>query len=78
MLNIPVEAFQNFNEEQAVNVIANTFTDFKDGASAINIHPVFNSVDAVLKIHEEKMALYERMLHEKEAMLIVLQDLLKK
>ncbi|WP_233559620.1 helix-turn-helix transcriptional regulator [Taibaiella sp. KBW10] len=41
ILNIPVEAIQNFDEEQAVNVISNTFTDFKDGASAINIHPVF-------------------------------------
>src|SRR6218665_2174144 len=48
-LRIPVEAFQNFDEEQAVNIISNTFTDFKDGASAINLHPVFNPIQEVLK-----------------------------
>ncbi len=75
-LKIPVEAFQNFDEEQAVNVIANTFSDFKDGASAINIHPVFNPVEAVLKMHEEKMALYERMLKEKDEMMVELKKLI--
>src|ERR1043165_3854317 len=48
LLKIPVEAFQHFDEEQAVNVIANTFTDFKEGASAINIHPIFNPVEAII------------------------------
>jgi len=28
VLKIPVEAFQNFDEEQAVNVIANTFGEY--------------------------------------------------
>lgn len=69
VLKLPVEAIQNFDEEQAVNVIANTFSDFKDSASAINIHPVFNPVEAILKMHEEKMALYERMLKEKDEMM---------
>jgi len=68
-LKIPVEAFQNFDEEQAVNIIANTFTDFKDGASAINIKPVFNPIEAILNLHEEKIALYERMLKEKDEMM---------
>jgi hypothetical protein len=75
-LKIPVDAIQNFDEEQAVNVIANTFTDFKDTASAINIHPVFNPVEAVLKMHDEKMALYERMLKEKDEMIARLEKLI--
>ena len=75
-LKIPVEAIQNFDEQQAVNVIANTFTDFKDSASAINIQPVFNPIDAILKLHEEKIALYERMLKEKEEMMATLKHLL--
>lgn len=35
-LKIPAEAIQNFDDEQAVNVIANTysFQDFKDNAVA--------------------------------------------
>jgi len=77
-LKIPVEAIQNFDEEQAVNIIANTFTDFKDSASAINIHPVFNPVEAILKLHEEKIALYERMLKEKEEMMNELKNLIEK
>lgn len=78
VLKIPVEAFQNFDEEQAVNIISNTFTDFKDGASAINIHPVFNPVEAILKMHEEKMELYERMLKEKDEMMGRLEKLIEK
>ena len=78
VLKIPVEAFQNFDEEQAVNVIANTFSDFKDGASAINIHPIFNPVEAVLKMHEEKIALYERMLKEKDEMMAELKKLINR
>ncbi|WP_278379555.1 helix-turn-helix domain-containing protein [Chryseobacterium arthrosphaerae] len=78
VLKIPVEAFQNFDEEQAVNIISNTFTDFKEGASAINIHPVFNPVEAILKMHEEKMGLYERMLKEKDEMMVRLEKLIEK
>ncbi|WP_185225841.1 helix-turn-helix domain-containing protein [Chryseobacterium indologenes] len=78
VLKIPVEAFQNFDEEQAVNIISNTFTDFKDGASAINIHPVFNPVEAILKMHEEKMELYERMLKEKDEMMGRLERLIER
>ncbi|WP_223599406.1 XRE family transcriptional regulator [Chryseobacterium sp. GVT01B] len=78
VLKIPVEAFQNFDEEQAVNIISNTFSDFKDGASAINRHPVFNPVEAILKMHEEKMELYERMLKEKDEMMGDLKSLLIK
>ncbi|KQB40090.1 helix-turn-helix domain-containing protein [Flavobacterium aquidurense] len=77
-LKIPVEAFQNFDEEHAVNVISNTFTDFKDGASAININPTFNPIKEVLKLHEEKIALYERMLKEKEEMMTRLEKLINK
>ncbi|SNS00999.1 hypothetical protein SAMN04487979_14120 [Flavobacterium sp. ov086] len=77
-LKIPVEAFKNFDEEQAVNIISNTFSDFKDGASAINIHPTFNPVKEVLKLHEEKIALYERMLKEKDEMMARLEKLINK
>ena len=77
-LKIPVEAFQNFDEEQAVNIISNTFSDFKEGASAINIQPTFSPVKEVLKLHEEKIALYERMLKEKDEMMARLEKLLNK
>ena len=74
-LKIPVEAFQNFDEEQAVNIISNTFNDQSNG---YNFHPTFNvnpiekwieSLEEIKKLHEEKIALYERMLKEKEEMM---------
>ena len=75
-LKIPVEAFQNFDEEQAVNVIANTFNN-NDSAIGfvINNH---NPVDQLVKLHEEKIALYERMLKEKDEMIERLEKLFTK
>ncbi|GAA0875436.1 helix-turn-helix transcriptional regulator [Wandonia haliotis] len=73
-LKIPVEAIQNFDEEQAVNVIANTFGDNSIGYQK-NENPIFNPVDQILKLHEEKIALYERMLKEKDEMMARLEKL---
>ncbi|MDE5492246.1 helix-turn-helix transcriptional regulator [Elizabethkingia meningoseptica] len=78
VLKIPVEAIQNFNEEQAVNIIANTFS--LDNGSIFNAHntnPVFNPIEAVLKMHDEKIALYERMIKEKDDMMARLEKLIE-
>ncbi|GAB3422952.1 helix-turn-helix domain-containing protein [Niabella aquatica] len=75
-LKIPVEAFQNFDEEQAVNVIANTFTNTDSAIGfVINNH---NPIDKIIQLHEEKIALYERMLKEKDEMMAELKKLLNK
>lgn len=37
ILRIPVEAFQNFDEEQAINIISNTFNDQSNG---YNYYPI--------------------------------------
>ena len=76
-LKIPMEAFQNFDEEQAVNIIANTFGDHGIGYQR-NDNPVFNPIEQVLKMHEEKIALYERMLKEKDEMMAKLEEFIKK
>ena len=77
-LRIPVEAFQNFDEEQAVNVIANTFGDNAFGNSfnygTMNFHPI----DKLLELHEDKITLYERMLKEKEEMMAELRRLMER
>src|SRR5690554_835795 len=68
ILRIPVEAIQNFDEEQAVNIISNTFNKeaFISNSGAIfNIDPV----EKLIKLHEEKISLYERMLKEKDEMM---------
>ena len=77
ILKIPVEAIQNMDEEQAINIIANTFDN---GAilNGINYNPSFHPVDKVLQLHEEKIALYERMLKEKDDMMVKLEQLTQK
>lgn len=77
-LKIPVEAFQNFDEEQAVNIISNTFDNgafLNTGHSAtFNVNPM----EELKKLHEEKIALYERMLKEKDEMMVRLEKLINK
>ncbi|WP_276379991.1 helix-turn-helix transcriptional regulator [Flavobacterium sp. H4147] len=77
ILKIPVEAFQNFDEEQAINIISSTFHDTQ---GLINYNPTFNNnpIDQLVKLHEEKIALYERMLKEKEEMMQRLEKLINK
>ncbi len=76
-LRIPVEAFQNFDEEQAINIISNTFHDTQ---GLINYSPTFNnnSIDKLMQLHEEKIALYERMLKEKDEMMDRLEKLINR
>lgn len=76
-LKIPVEAFQNFDEELAVNVIANTFGDHSIGFQR-NDNPTFHPVEQILILHEEKIELYERMLKEKDEMIDRLEKLISK
>jgi transcriptional regulator with XRE-family HTH domain len=77
VLKIPVEAFQNFDEEQAVNLIS---CNFSDNAMFNNRIEVFNNnpIDEIKKLHEEKIALYERMLKEKDEMMVRLEKLIGK
>lgn len=77
ILKIPVEAIQNFDEEQAVNIIANTFENCNQPASIFNNSSI-NPLDQLIKLHEEKIALYERMLKEKDEMMARLERLIGK
>ncbi|WP_144605617.1 helix-turn-helix domain-containing protein [Algoriphagus algorifonticola] len=78
ILRIPVEAFQNFDEEQAINIISNTFNQ---GSFLNTGHtPTFNinPLEKLIQLHEEKIALYERMLKEKDEMMVRLEKLVGK
>lgn len=78
VMKIPVEAFQNFDEEQAVSIISNTFTNH-DSSTGIsyNFHPTFNPIDKVIELYDEKIALYERLLKEKDDMLARFEKLVQ-
>jgi transcriptional regulator with XRE-family HTH domain len=75
-MKVPVEAFQNFDDEQAVNIISNTFDNCNQPASFF-YNSTINPIDQIIKLHEEKIALYERMLKEKDQMMDRLEKLIK-
>lgn len=72
VLKVPVQALQNFDEEQAVNIISNTITG-GDNAVGINYnhYPTFNPLDKMVE-------LYERMLQQQKEMIEKLEKLIEK
>jgi transcriptional regulator with XRE-family HTH domain len=68
-LKVPSEAIKNFDEMAAINIISNTFHDFKDNAVANANHCTFNPLDKVIE-------LYERMLKDKTDMIEKLEQML--
>ena len=78
VLKVPSEAIKNFDEQSAINIISNTFHDFKDNAiaSAMNYQCSFNPIDKVVQLYDEKIALYERMLKDKAEMVEKLEQML--
>ncbi len=76
VLKIPVEAFQKFDEEQAVNIISNTINNH-DQSAVIQYNPVFNPLEKWLEALEENKKLYERMIKEKDDMIRTLTAVLE-
>ncbi|MFT3747212.1 MAG: XRE family transcriptional regulator [Agriterribacter sp.] len=78
VLKIPVEAFQNFDDEQGINnIVANTFNEsayFAGHSATFNVNPI----QEIKKLHEEKIALLERMLKEKDEMMVKLERLMER
>ena len=77
-LRIPVEAFQNFDEEQAVNIISNTFDDQSNGYNyypTFNVNPIEKWIEALdeikrlnlelLKAKDEQIKILEKLLNVK-------------
>lgn len=72
-LKIPIEAIKNFDEEAAISIVANIFTDFKDNAIGINTnyHPAFNPIDKV-------MELFKRLLASEKEKVDLMKEILEK
>ena len=84
-LKIPVEAIRNFDEEQAVNIISNTFNEgsfVNTGyAPTFNVNPLekwLEALEEIKRLNTEKIELYERMLKEKDEMVARLEQLINK
>ncbi|MGN6195889.1 MAG: helix-turn-helix domain-containing protein [Ginsengibacter sp.] len=78
-LKIPAEAIQNFDEDSVINIISNTVNnnDNANGNSLFSYYPTINPLEKLVQLHEEKIALYERMLKEKDEMMGRLEKLLE-
>lgn len=78
-LKIPAEAIQSFDEEQAVNVIANTFHEKAfENAFANNCTFNFNPLDKLIEALEENKKLYERLLQAEREKVALLEKLLER
>jgi transcriptional regulator with XRE-family HTH domain len=80
ILQLPVEAIQNFDEEQAINIISNTVNnnDNATGTSLFSYNQVINPVEKWLESMEENKKLYERMLLQQQQMIERLEKLINK
>ena len=73
ILEVPVEAIKNFNDENAFNIISNNFNSHDSSTmNAVNCYPTFNPLDKIVELYEallkserEKIALLERMIDKK-------------
>ncbi|WP_336664988.1 helix-turn-helix transcriptional regulator [Elizabethkingia meningoseptica] len=74
ILKVPTEAIENFDEDSAINIIANTINN-NDNATmtnpaVFNYQPSFNPVDKMVE-------LYERMLQQQKEMIEKLERLIE-
>lgn len=54
-LNVPMDAIKNFSEDQAMNIISNTFTNNQNPLFCNLIshyNPTFNPIDKVVELYE--------------------------
>ncbi|MCQ9633528.1 helix-turn-helix domain-containing protein [Chryseobacterium sp. WG23] len=75
ILKVPAEAIENFDEDSAINIIANTINN-NDNATmtnpaVFNYQPSFNPIDKMVE-------LYERMLEQQKEMIEKLERLIEK
>ncbi|WP_087093376.1 helix-turn-helix domain-containing protein [Elizabethkingia anophelis] len=72
ILKVPTEAIENFDEEQAISVIANTFTDSfnnSTNAFAYNNNCTFNPLDKMVELYERMLELQKEMIEKLERLI---------
>lgn len=74
-LDIPIEAITELEQGTAINIFSGTWND--NASNSVNYNPTFNPIDKVVELYDDKIALYERMLKEKDEAISLLHDVLK-
>lgn len=73
-LDIPVEAITVLEQGTAITIVSSTL---HDNSGSIFNSPTFNPIDKIVQLYEEKNALYEQMLKEKNSIIELLQEIVK-
>lgn len=79
-LGVSVEGIKNFSEEAAINYF-NTFNDnsFSNSNGTFSAYQcTFNPIEKIVELYESKIALYERMINDKDVMIESLKSLLNR
>ena len=78
VLKVPVDAIKNFDEEQAINIVSNTFNTH-DQSSGMTFNPIYNinPVEKWLEAMEENKILYERLLQSEKEKVEILQKVVE-
>ncbi|MCT4006733.1 helix-turn-helix transcriptional regulator [Elizabethkingia anophelis] len=56
ILKVPTEAIENFDEEQVVNIISNTFQEGSVANNSGSLNYTFNPLDKVMELFERLLA----------------------
>jgi transcriptional regulator with XRE-family HTH domain len=78
ILKIPAEAIRNFDENQAINIISNTFQQFHDQSSGVNLQPTYNvnPIEKWIEALEENKRLNAELLKAKDDQIKLLERLI--
>ncbi len=76
-IGVNVEAIKSFNEEAAVNIIANNYNG-TDNSSAVNFQCTFNPLEKLMESLEENKKLYERLLQSEREKVEFLESMINK
>ena len=74
-LKVPVDSIKNFNDEAAVNIIANTVTN-NDQAASVFYNSTFNPLEKYIEQVDEIKKLYTALLKEKDEKIALLEQML--
>jgi transcriptional regulator with XRE-family HTH domain len=79
VLKIPVEAFQNFDEEQAINIISNTVnnSDYASGNSLFSYYPTVNPIEKWIEALEEIKRLNAELIKAKYEQIQLIEKLIQ-
>lgn len=78
ILKVSPEVIQQFDEENALNIISNTFTSHDTSTlNAINHNCTFNPLDKLVEAYEENKKLYERLIEAEKDKVAYLEQMTK-